>query len=322
MRRNKVHKFLRAVGFSNIRKKDLEIILDEIVEHPETMRITKDSEGSEFTELTKTFGDGVGIMVRGFYDENDIFQTNYYVPFSSFENISTQEQIDIEKHAEKESYAGVCDEVRVGVTLIFYLQNVADFLAEYRTNIHTKNVFGAKLSALSVEGKILLPIQQKVLEKQIANSKQEKRKQLIAEAREGNEEAIENLSIQDLDTYSQLSKRIRKEDVFSMEKILSAYYYFKSTKNMFAEESHDYEATIEETTYVATMSDCSILSGLIGKNAILILNNDNDIYNINVFSTSSYGDLKEMYNTYRLNVVDIPVDAHPHPHPHPLSEIV
>ena len=100
----------------------------------------------------------------------------------------------------------------------------------------------------------------------------------------------------------------KKEDVFSMEKILSAYYYFKSTKNMFAEESHDYEATIEETPYVATMSDCSILSGLIGKNAILILNNDNDIYNINVFSTSSYGDLKEMYNTYRLNVVDIPVE--------------
>lgn len=100
----------------------------------------------------------------------------------------------------------------------------------------------------------------------------------------------------------------KKGDVFSMEKILSAYYYFKSTKNMFAEESHDYEATIEETPYVATMSDCSILSGLIGKNAILILNNDNDIYNINVFSTSSYGDLKEMYNTYRLNVVDIPVE--------------
>ena len=28
-------------------------------------------------------------------------------------------QIDVEKHAEKESYAGVCDEVNLGVTLIF-----------------------------------------------------------------------------------------------------------------------------------------------------------------------------------------------------------
>lgn len=216
MRKCKVHKFLRAVGFSNIRKKDLDIILEEIIEHPDVMRVTKDSIGNEFSEILKFYGDNMGIMVRGSYDENDIFQINYYIPFSYYDGVSTQEQIDIEKHAEKESYAGVCDEVRLGVTLIFYLQNVADFLSEHRGNIHTKSLYGASLSALSVEGKILLPIQQKVLEKQIANNKLETRKKLIAEAREGNEEAIENLSIQDLDTYSQLSKRIRKEDVFSI----------------------------------------------------------------------------------------------------------
>ena len=211
-----MHKFLRAVGFSNIRKKDLDIILEEIIEHPDVMRVTKDSIGNEFSEILKFYGDNMGIMVRGSYDENDIFQMNYYLPFSYYDGVSTQEQIDIEKHAEKESYAGVCDEVRLGVTLIFYLQNVADFLSEHRGNIHTKSLYGASLSALSVEGKILLPIQQKILEKQMANNKLETRKKLIAEAREGNEEAIENLSIQDLDMYSQLSKRIRKEDVFSI----------------------------------------------------------------------------------------------------------
>ena len=211
-----MHKFLRAIGFIDIRKKDLDIILEEAVEHPDVMRITKDSEGNEFAEFLKYYGDNIGVLVRGSYDENDDFKMKYYVPFSSFDKVSTQEQIDIEKHAEKESYAGVCDEVRLGVTLIFYLQNVADFLAEHRTNIHIKNLYGVMLSALSVDGKILLPIQQKVMEKQIANNKQEKRQRLIAEAREGNEEAIENLSIDDLDTYSQISKRIKKEDVFSI----------------------------------------------------------------------------------------------------------
>jgi len=211
-----VHKFLRAIGFSDIRKKDLDMILQEIIEHPEIMRVTKDSDGNEFAELSKSFGNGVGIMVRGSYDENDVFQMKYYIPFSAADEITTQEQIDIEKHAEKESYAGVCDEVRLGVTLIFYLQNVADFLSEHRANIHVKNLYGANLSALSVSGKILLPVQQKVMEKQIANNKQEKRQKLIAEAREGNEEAIENLSIEELDIYSQISKRIRKEDVFSI----------------------------------------------------------------------------------------------------------
>ena len=37
-----MHKFLRAIGFSDITKKDLEIILEEITEHPNMMKITKD----------------------------------------------------------------------------------------------------------------------------------------------------------------------------------------------------------------------------------------------------------------------------------------
>ena len=141
---------------------------------------------------------------------------DYYFPYLIPEEISTEEQIDIEKHAEKESYAGVCDEMRLGVTLIFYLQNAADFLSEYKANIYVKNLHGAMLSALSVDGKILLPIEQRVPEKQSANNKREKRNRLMAEAREGNEAAIESLTLEDMDTYSMLSKRITKEDVFSI----------------------------------------------------------------------------------------------------------
>ena len=38
------------------------------------------------------------------------------------------ENIGVERHAEKESYAGVCDDLSMGVTIIFYVQNVVDFL--------------------------------------------------------------------------------------------------------------------------------------------------------------------------------------------------
>lgn len=211
-----MHKFLRAVGFSNIKKRDLQIITEEIIERPDFIKVTRDSEGNEFAELSKMYGCDIGITIRGSYDENDVFCMDYYFPYALSNEVSTQEQIDIEKHAEKESYAGVCDEMRLGVTLIFYLQNAADFLSEYRHNIHVKGLNGAFLSALSVEGKILLPIQQKILEKQISNNKQEKRNRLIAEAREGNEEAIESLTLEDMDTYDSISKRIRREDVFSI----------------------------------------------------------------------------------------------------------
>lgn len=211
-----MHKYLRAIGFSDIRKKDLEIIIDEIIEHPEVMKVTKDSEGNEFAELSRSFGNNIGFMIRGSYDEEDVFHMDYYYPYLMPDEVSTQEQIDIEKHAEKESYAGVCDEMRLGVTLIFYLQNVADFLSEHRTNIYVKNLHGAMLSALSVDGKIILPIQQKVLEKQSANNRKDKRNRLMAQAREGSEEAIESLTLEDMDTYSMLSKRIAREDVFSI----------------------------------------------------------------------------------------------------------
>ena len=197
------------------------MIIEEIIERPELMKITKDSQGNEFAEFSREFADSICITVRGSYDENEVFQMEYYYPFSVGSAVSTEEQIDVEKHAEKESYAGVCDEIRLGVTLIFYLQNVADFLSEHRTNIHTKHLYGAILSALSVEGKILLPVMQKQTAKQLSNKKEDKRTALMAQAREGNEEAIENLTLEDMDTYSAISRRIKKEDILS---IVNSYF--------------------------------------------------------------------------------------------------
>ena len=124
-----MHKFLRAVGFSKITKEELNDIFQKIIERPMLQKVAEDSEGNEFAELSIEFGDFFGLSLRGTFNENDSFEMSYYYPYFCGNKISTTEQIDIEKHAEKESYAGICDEVRLGVTLIFYLQNVADYLA-------------------------------------------------------------------------------------------------------------------------------------------------------------------------------------------------
>ena len=131
-----------------------------------------------------------------------------------------QEQIEIEKHSEKESYAGVCDEMKLGVTLIFYLQNVAEYLSEHHRNPKMRPM-SATLSALSLNGKIIMPISKN--EKQIQNTKKnsQDRNYLIAAAREGDEDAIENLTLEDIDTYSMLSRRIANEDILS---IVDSYF--------------------------------------------------------------------------------------------------
>ena len=209
-----MHKFLRTIGFSDIRKKDLEIILSEIIEHPDVMKVTKDSEGNEFVEMLKEFAPGIGIKVCGSYDEDDRFQMDYYYPFFDATTLTTQECIEVQKHAEKESYAGICDETNLGVTLIFYMQNVADYLAECQLQ-RKASINGARLSALSTDGRIVLPVEKRE-KKNTPDYDYKDRSQLIAKAREGDEDAIESLTLEDMDTYSLISKRVLHEDILSI----------------------------------------------------------------------------------------------------------
>lgn len=208
-----MHKFLRAIGFSDITKKDLDILIEEIKERPQLMKVTTDSEGNEFGEFSREFAPNMGIIVRGSYLEDDSFEVEYYTPYFLGSQVTTQEPIDIEKHSEKESYAGVCDDPRIGVTLIFYLQNVADYLSERKAHGSDVNG-GALLAGLSVDGKILLPEVKKAVKAGRPNQKD--RSQLISEARDGDEDAIESLTLEDMDTYSMLSKRVMNEDILTI----------------------------------------------------------------------------------------------------------
>lgn len=210
-----MHKFLRSIGFSDIRKKDLNIIIQEIIEHPEIIKVTKNSEGEEFAELSKMFAPNLGITVCGTYEE-DVFQMEYYYPYIVGTEVSTQELIEIEKHADRESYAGVCDEVKLGVTLIFFLQNIADYLSENSHRQSGRVYRGAVLSALSTSGKILLPVEKREHKDHGRDYSGKERSRLISEARNGNEEAIENLTMEDMDMYSILTRRVQREDILSI----------------------------------------------------------------------------------------------------------
>lgn len=216
-----MHKYLRAVGFSNIKKEELEKIFRKIERKPDTIKVAEDSEGNEFAELTYQVGKSFGIALRGTYQEDDLFQMDYYYPYFCGNVLSTREQAEVEKHAEKESYAGICDEVKIGVTLIFYLQNVIDYLAVRTLKTYMNQETGVILGALSTEGKILLPITKADRKNKQAEENNFDRNYLVAAARDGDEDAIENLTLEDMDTYSMLSRRIAHEDVLS---IVDSYF--------------------------------------------------------------------------------------------------
>lgn len=212
-----MHHFLNSVGFKNLKKQeDLDQLLRSIVSSPTSHMVAVDSEGNEYAEFVKEFGDSMGIMVRGRFMADDTFRIDYYVPYLRGEGVTSEEQIEIQKHSEKESYAGICDEVRLGVSLIFYLQNTAEYLNERNIFPITKGRENVTLAGLSVNGKIILPVNKNEKQKKNIKKSTQNRNHLIAAAREGDEEAIESLTLEDMDTYSMLSRRIAYEDILTI----------------------------------------------------------------------------------------------------------
>lgn len=217
-----MHSFLRSIGFSKMKtRKDLDIILNQVMDRYDEKVLTEAESGQLFAQISKNFGCDMGISVCGEYDENDEFQMEYYFPYFKGTGITTQEKMIVERHAGTESYAGACDDVRIGVTIIFYLQNGGEYKRQIGKGYTMSEMQPVTLTGLAKEGKILLPVQKDKEQVRIEQEATRTRNQLMMDARSGDEEAIENLTMEDIDTYSMISKRIQTEDVFS---IVDSYF--------------------------------------------------------------------------------------------------
>ena len=223
--------YARALGFDNLTSKAEEKFIKtgikESIKEGFVIRHEKLNRGVIILRLSKS----TGLYIFGRFDKNT-FKYEYYFPFVVGKTVSDNEEMTIERHLDKESYAVICDELKTGVTLIFFLQNVMDYLEylysgkdfpvpefnpDIRNEICRQPIKNKKVSltALSLGGMILLPIRK---EKKRARSREEDitRKNLIQAAKNGDEDAIESLTIEDIDTYNELSQRIMKEDVFTI----------------------------------------------------------------------------------------------------------
>lgn len=216
-----MHSYLKTIGFSSLSKAELNEILEEVVKNYDEKYVAESHPEHLYAEFSKNYGCDCGITVCGEYDEENQFHMEYYYPFFRGTGITTQESVIVEKHADKESYAGACDDLRIGVTMIFYLQNCTEYVSEMQKNNFDQNHMPLTLSGLAKEGKILLPVKKD--QKQVAKEKElaKNRSTLIAAARNGDEAAMENLTMDDIDTYSMISRRIVKEDVFT---IVDSYF--------------------------------------------------------------------------------------------------
>ncbi|MBR1703211.1 MAG: DUF3881 family protein [Lachnospiraceae bacterium] len=212
-----MHRFLRAIGFSELNdRKKLKDILTDVVMHSDERAYTTNKEDIMLGEFRKNFASGMGIAVCGEFDEEDKFIYDYYFPYLEGSGVTSYEDVSVERHAARESYAGVCDDIKVGISLIFYLRNMIPYVKAQSLGKLPVRGTSVTMSALALNGSVMLPIMKDEMQKEQVRKDSVNRTNLLAAARKGDEDAIETLTLEDMDLYTSISRRIHKEDVFSM----------------------------------------------------------------------------------------------------------
>lgn len=212
-----MHKFLRAIGFSKVKREDVKELVLQSVKKNDSRGYTMSLDDVMLAEFSRDVGEGIGITAAGTFSEDDLFHTDYYYPYLRGTDVTSTEDVSVERHAEKDSYAGICDDVRLGMSLIFYVQNKIPYInAQVSGRLPIRGTT-LTLSGLSIKGKILLPaVKDSGESDEMIRIQKAERYRLMKSARNGDEDAIEELTMQDMDLYTEVTGRILQEDIYSI----------------------------------------------------------------------------------------------------------
>lgn len=211
-----MHRFLRAVGFSGLSsRKDLQLLIAKTIKDSSKRQFVTYDDNTLLAEYSCDFGENMGLTVCGEMDDEDKFVYEYIYPYMSSNKISSEEESSIEKRIDRIAYAGLCEDRRIGIAIIYYLRNRMDYIKNNYMDSYKKCI-SLSLSGLSDNGTIVMPLAKDYSSQKKADVTVKKHNKLVEEARQGSEEAIEFLTLEDLDVYSTLSQKIKKADVYTL----------------------------------------------------------------------------------------------------------
>lgn len=215
-----MHENLKAIGFSNIDdKKKMDNILKEVIDNPNYRYIMGKDKEEIFVEYIKYFGKGMGIAIRGSIDENENVVIKNWMPYIETMNKIDIVEVDIDINQKKEYYV-ICEEEQTGNEIIFYLQNIVEFLNAEEDD--TINISGAYIVGLALSGTILLPIKKDTMDNVIECEQNKLYKTLVKRVREGDSDAEQILKLQQAQITENITERLNNEDFFS---VIEGYFF-------------------------------------------------------------------------------------------------
>lgn len=207
---------MRAVGFSEYKtNKKLNQIFEAVKRKPDIYAEYINREKDTVFELTKMVGDGFGLTWLGTKEDEELL-CEYCYPFIKGKKYFSKADVSLEERVTGNIYSAAFEDFRVGVFIIFFVQNGIEYLGIQEKSGTETNRTTMTLSGLALNGTILLPLAFSEEEQRRRAKEQKKRIHLLTAARKGDEKAMESLAYQDMDIYTRVSKRILTEDVFSI----------------------------------------------------------------------------------------------------------
>lgn len=154
-----MHAYLPAIGFGQIKKKvSASAAVKQRAELPRSGSKNSSGRGEQSCCLYK--GSCTRHRSYGLWREDmqGSFQMEYYEPYINSNICSSKAECSIEKESARESYDGVCDDCRLGLNLIFSVNNFMEYRKYQALQGFFPTVTDVCMSALCTAGKILLPI--------------------------------------------------------------------------------------------------------------------------------------------------------------------
>jgi len=211
-----VHKYLRSIGFSDITTKAEEIrLLASMEKSPGYGGPGREKHEKAYAELYCELGGGMGVILHGYREEDGTFRREYYFPCMKGLAFRAMEEGYIRRHADQESFAVLSEEAHLGSALIFFLSNGIHF-RERKDKGQNTDLAGYYLTGMASRGTILLPIWKTAHQIARINATSEVHNQMMEAAKDGDEAAMESLTLEDIGLYSQISRRMLKEDIYSI----------------------------------------------------------------------------------------------------------
>ena len=214
-----MHKYFRAIGFSEpMKAHDAYNLIEDVLDHATHRAYITDPEDEDcmMAELRLDYGNGYGICVVGVLDEQNNFSGESLFPYFVSESVSSLEQVSVEERIEGHIYAGVVDDLNVGTTLIFRLINSVEFLKYGAPQLAPIPGTSVCLSGLCTAGTVMLPILKTDEEIEDTREKELARRNLMNMARSGDEDAMKNLSMQDMDMYAVIMDKLQEDDIYTI----------------------------------------------------------------------------------------------------------